>query len=589
MPKLAPAPLRLSRASMIAPAPCRRAVEVLPARTDARLLDMIGTDTALRHGVLPIARVGALTLIGHLGAQVDNDTHRLLESTFGPVTFMKISEPELKARIAAQRGAQMVRSAETHTLARESCRDWSGRRTACVLAALAAGLLVVGTLWPTGLLWLATAWATLTLLAVTGLRTVAALVSVRHARKLGQTWSSRRPQAIPPDRLPTISLLVPLYREREIAGRLVKRLEALEYPRKRLDIALIVEAEDDLTEQALGRADLLDHMQIVRVPKGTLKTKPRAMNYAMNFTRGTILGIYDAEDAPAPDQLLRVAETFSRAAPNVACLQGALDFYNPRQTWLTRCFTIDYATWFRLVLPGLVKMGMMIPLGGTTVFFRRDVLEGLGRWDAHNVTEDADLGVRLARRGYRTEFVRSVTEEEATASIPAWVRQRSRWIKGYAITWAVHMRDPLRLYGELGFRKFLCFQILFLGTLSQFVLAPLLWSFWLVLLGVPHPVTDLAPWSVIITVSALFLLSEVATIGIAALSVATPKHRWLIWWVPMMHLYFPLAAIASWKGYWELITRPFFWDKTAHGQALTPRGATPRARYPGVPLPRHPA
>ena len=201
------------------------------------------------------------------------------------------------------------------------------------------------------------------------------------------------------------------------------------------------------------------------------------MNYGLNFARGSIVGVYDAEDAPEPDQILKVARKFLEVPSDVACLQGVLDFYNAHNTWLTRCFTIDYAIWFRLVLPGLVRLGLPIPLGGTTVFFRRSALEAFGRWDAHNVTEDADLGVRLARRGYRCDFVQSVTEEEATHTVRAWIRQRSRWIKGYAMTWAVHMRDPLSLLGELGPLRFLAIQILFLGTLSQFLLAPLLWSF----------------------------------------------------------------------------------------------------------------
>jgi cellulose synthase/poly-beta-1,6-N-acetylglucosamine synthase-like glycosyltransferase len=207
------------------------------------------------------------------------------------------------------------------------------------------------------------------------------------------------------------------------------------------------------------------------------------------------------------------------------------------------------------------------------------------------VTEDADLGIRLARRGYRVAFVNTVTAEEATASVPAWIRQRSRWIKGYAATWAVHMRDPLRLLGELGPKRFLGLQILFLGTLSQFILAPFLWSFWLVLFGLPHPLMAIAPWPVIVALGGMFLLSEVATLGIAALSVATPKSRWLIKWVPVMHLYFPLAAVASWKGYAELITKPFFWDKTAHGADATPRPAdraAPLPRHPGAIAPRTP-
>ena len=168
-------------------------------------------------------------------------------------------------------------------------------------------------------------------------------------------------------------------------------------------------------------------------------------------------------------------------------------------------------------------------------------------------------------------FIPTVTEEEATATIGAWVRQRSRWIKGYAMTWAVHMRDPLQLLGELGPLRFLAAQALFLGTLSQFVLAPLLWSFWLMVFGFSHPVSGVLPWAAIVLLGTLFFASEVATVAIAALAVATPKHRWLIKWVPVMHFYFPLAAVASWKGFFELVTRPFYWDKTKHGRFPAPQ------------------
>ena len=194
-------------------------------------------------------------------------------------------------------------------------------------------------------------------------------------------------------------------------------------------------------------------------------------------------------------------------------------------------------------------------------------LEAIGRWDAHNVTEDADLGIRLARRGYRCAFVHTTTEEEATATIATWVRQRSRWIKGYALTWAVHMRRPVKLFYDLGAWKFFGFQILFLGTLSIVLLAPLLWSLWLIVLGLDHPIEAMLPASVISAVVVLFLLCEIATLGVAALAVSTPRHRWLLPWIPLLHLYFPLASFASFKSFWELMSCPFYWDKTSHGKA----------------------
>lgn len=362
----------------------------------------------------------------------------------------------------------------------------------------------------------------------------------------------------------------------------MQRLARLDYPEDRLDICLVIEEDDKLTQDTLARAALPRGMRQILVPEGTVRTKPRAMNYALDFCRGSIVGVYDAEDAPAPDQLRRVVARFRDRPPEVACLQGVLDFYNARTNWLSRCFTIDYATWFRIILPGIARMGLVIPLGGTTLFFRRAALDRLGGWDAHNVTEDADLGLRLARHGYRCELIDSVTEEEANCRAVPWIRQRSRWLKGYAMTWISHMRTPRKLLHDLGLLKFAGVQILFLGTLSTFLLAPLVWSFWLLPFGLPHPLAGLVPWWLFVLLGSALLLTEIVNIAAGALAVATPRHRWLIPWVPTMHFYHPLGAIASWKALVEMVVRPFYWDKTAHGiydaERVTPSAPPARRR-----------
>ena len=548
----------------------RIAQAVAPPGLDQGQLARLGVERGLAAGLAPVRRMGALTLVAADRTASDRAPWAEVEARLGPVAVIDTGPGAIGRAIEAGCGDLLAARAARRTPPPLSCRDWSGGRTGLRVAAALALTLAWLALHPASLLIALALWATLTLVALSGLRTVAALVEFRAARRLGQ---GPKPAPAPPvdrRRLPRISLLVPLFQERDMAGHLARQLGRLDYPRDRLDVLMILEAGDRLTEAALAAADLPREVRIIRVPPGQLRTKPRALNYALDFAQGQIIGIYDAEDAPAPDQLLRVAAAFEAAAPDVACIQGVLDFYNASQTWLTRAFTIDYATWFRLVLPGLVKLGLPIPLGGTTVFLRRDVIERIGRWDAHNVTEDADLGLRLARMGYRTAFMPSVTEEEATAHVAPWIRQRSRWIKGYAVTWAVHMRRPLRLWRELGASGFLTVQILFLGTLSQFVLAPLLWSFWVVPFGLPHPVMAVLPLSGVYALAAIFFLSEMVTLAVAALSVATPRHRRLIWWVPIMHLYWPLAAVASWKSFAELVTRPFFWDKTAHGASLDP-------------------
>ncbi|MDB4053579.1 hypothetical protein N9499_06550 [Octadecabacter sp.] len=189
----------------------------------------------------------------------------------------------------------------------------------------------------------------------------------------------------------------------------------------------------------------------------------------------------------------------------------------------------------------------------------------MGGWDAHNVTEDADLGIRLARHGYRTEIIDTGTQEEANAHAWPWVKQRFRWLKGYAITYGVHMRNPLKPWKDLGAWRFFGQQLLFAGTISQFLLAPLLASFWLIMIGVPHPFDGVPTQPVAMTFAVIFLLSEIVGITVSAIAVISAGKRDLVKWTPTLHLYFPLAALAAYKGIFELATKPFYWDKTSHG------------------------
>ena len=419
-------------------------------------------------------------------------------------------------------------------------------------------------------------WAVVTLAATTALKVAAAAATLtkkdRQKRKPAFTGLSLA-------QLPRISILVPLYKETNIAEHLIERLQKLNYPRERLEVILVTESDDLTTKDTLAQVNLPSWMRQLVVPAGRVKTKPRALNYALDHCQGTVVGVYDAEDAPDPDQLLTVAAHFATASPDVACLQGRLDYYNPRENWLSRCFTMEYAAWFRVVLPGLARLGLPVPLGGTTLFFRRAVLLALGGWDAHNVTEDADLGLRLARKGYRTELCDTVTYEEANCRTWPWVKQRSRWLKGYAITYAVHMRNPRALLRDLGPWGFFGVQLLFAGTLSQFLLAPLLWSFWLILFGFGHPLSDSLAHSTILALSIGFFTAEIIGLAVTWLGLVRTNHSHLYAWAPTLHLYFPLGAIAAYKGFYELFGSPFYWDKTTHGVGLTPLKTEPEVAF----------
>jgi len=531
------------------------------SRPDPRLIDSLGPGRCLQLGCLPWAKAGAVTLVA--SAQPDRfEAHRdEIEAALGPVTMAVLAEDDLHAALIGSRRNTLRLMAETCVRASESCRDWDAHRFSRLALAALAGILAFTLAAPLAAFLVLFGIVVLALVLGSALRIAAAVTQMRSTR------SPVRADDLPapPFRQPPISVMVPLYREPDIAPRLVQRLGALTYPRELLDIMLVVEEDDHLTRDALAASNLPRWMRVIPVPDSDLRTKPRALNYAMNYARGRIIGVWDAEDAPAPDQLQRIAERFARAGPDLACLQGVLDYYNPRTNWLSRCFTIEYAAWFRLMLPGLEKLGLVVPLGGTTLFFRREILEDLGGWDAHNVTEDADLGLRLARHGYRTELLDTVTMEEANCRLWPWIKQRSRWLKGYAMTYAVHMRDPATLWRQLGPWRFAGVQVLFLGTLIQFLLAPILWSFWLMLFGLGHPLAAALPGWAAAGVAGIFLAAEVSGLAINLVALRAPRHRFLRIWTPTLHLYFPLAAVAAYKGCWELISSPFYWDKTAHG------------------------
>lgn len=530
---------------------------------DIRLVDRLGAAFCLRHQLVPLRRVGELTLLATARPEEFAAHLPLLTQHFGAVAMVLALPDRLEAGLLACRGAALAQAAETRVPPEESCRGLSGSGPLRLLVFLALILGLFVLLRPDLALWLGLIWAMATLFLSSALKIAAGLAS----GALRGPGAGRLPDLpLPLGALPTVSVLVALYREADIAPRLIRRLGRIEYPQELLDILLVVEAEDSLTRSALARADLPPWMRVVVVPPGQIKTKPRALNYALDQCRGSIIGVYDAEDAPEPQQISRVVAHFHAAGPDLACLQGVLDFYNPTTNWLSRCFTVEYAVWFRLILPGLARLGLPVPLGGTTVFFRRAALEAVGGWDAHNVTEDADLGIRLVRHGYRTEVLASVTAEEACCRALPWVKQRSRWLKGYMMTWVSHMRDPGLLWRQLGPWRFAGFQVLFLCTLSQFLLAPLLWSFWITLFGLSHPVAEALAPAAIIAVVGLFLITEATNLALGLAALRLTRHGFSRFWVPSLHLYFPLGALAAYKALWEALTKPFYWDKTSHGQ-----------------------
>ena len=362
--------------------------------------------------------------------------------------------------------------------------------------------------------------------------------------------------------LPTYTILVPLYREAAVVGRLAAGIASLDYPKSKLDVRLLCEQDDPETIAAVDALDLPPHFKLVVCPDTQPKTKPKACNYGLWQAQGEYVVIYDAEDQPDPQQLKKALLAFRASGPEVVCVQAKLNYFNSRQNALTRWFAAEYAMLFDLTLPGLARMKAPIPLGGTSNHFRRQVLMDVGAWDPHNVTEDADLGIRLHKDGYRTTMIDSTTLEEANSRVGNWIRQRSRWNKGYFITWLVHMRAPLQLARELGPAGFLSFQMM-LGAPFALLLNPLLWA--LTAFTWTHHVDAFD--GLALHDMSLFLL-VIGNLSWVAISVWGVCKRRAFSSVPITLLtfaYWALMSIAAYKALWQLITKPFYWEKTVHG------------------------
>lgn len=548
------------------------------------LAALLPASLCLKYHAVPWIDMAGTILVATSRPHLFEDLRTALGSPAPTILPVISDEHQIQGAITRLYGTELAHKAATRVPAALSCRTWkiAGNTriywAVAVLTALLSALIAAPKLTLTSLILV----AFLTLIMSTTLKVAAFWAQIMY-----KTPEDVRPPAsaqILPYRLPRVSMLVPLLHEKEIATALIARLSKLTYPKSQLEVVLVLEASDHITRQTLARTTLPPWITVIEVPQANqLTTKPRALNYALDFCQGSIIGVWDAEDAPEADQLERIVSRFQEVPQNVACLQGILDYYNASTNWLSRCFTIEYAAWWRVLLPGMSRLGLVLPLGGTTLFFRREALENLCGWDAHNVTEDADLGVRLARAGYVTELVPTVTHEEANCRLWPWVRQRSRWLKGFLITWCVHMRHPGQLLADLGFVRFLGVQTMLFATFCQFALAPLLWSFWLALAGVTHPITETLGEPVLWGMVAVFVLSETINLALSMVAVSGPRHKHLLWWVLTLPLYFPLGALAAMKGLYEFVVSPFFWDKTEHGIAAKGKKATllaPVARPP---------
>jgi cellulose synthase/poly-beta-1,6-N-acetylglucosamine synthase-like glycosyltransferase len=396
--------------------------------------------------------------------------------------------------------------------------------------------------------------------------------------KLAAACTPRAPSSSLPDltdesALPAYTIIAPLYREASVAAELIANLSRLDYPRDRLQVLVMLEADDQETQAVFQGLSLPAFFQVIVAPPGSPKTKPRACNIALERARGELIVIYDAEDAPHPGQLREAAARFATEGPDLACLQAPLRI-EPDRRFLPDQFALEYAVQFEVFLPALARWGLPFPLGGTSNHFRASALREIGGWDPYNVTEDADVGFRLTARGYRLDVIALPTLETAPLSLRAWRPQRARWVKGHMQTLAVHARGPAARNprGLLGL-----VLTLVLSVLSSHLHGPLF--LWVAITVAPallgQPVLLHGPDLVL----AVFGWSCVSIAGVRAQQRAGAAPRML----PLIGavFYWPLQSLAAAQALVQFVVAPFHWDKTPH----EPRAMSPTLGRTGRPLP----
>lgn len=403
-------------------------------------------------------------------------------------------------------------------------------------------------------------------------------IVIKGARHNAQLrFSEEEVAAIDETKLPIYTLLIPVYKEKEVLPHLLRRIQNLDYPKYKLDVRILLEENDPETIELVRAMRLPSYFTPIVVPSSKPQTKPKACNYGLLQAKGEYVVIYDAEDRPEPDQLKKAYLAFQKLPEEYVCIQAKLNYFNSRQNLLTKLFTQEYSMWFELLLVGIMQMDIPIPLGGTSNHFKMGFLKRVGGWDPFNVTEDADLGIRLYKHRYKTAILDSRTWEEANSDVGNWIRQRSRWIKGYMQTFFVHMREPAKFYRQIGFRGMLGYLAMIMGTPLLPLLNPIFWGMmvvWLIFqpawvqMFFPGPIYYISVIQLVLGNFIFMYMNIVGTYYVirdCAIKKNQPFSYGLIRSGLMTPLYWVLMSVAAYKALIQLIVKPHYWEKTNHG------------------------
>lgn len=564
-------------------------VDLVASPPQTELVANLDHEWALSSQWLPYRQNGNVTVI----ATSTPPTEELLSEAremFGPrIEVLATTDWDIQQALQASFRREMLYDAadklsveDPQVSARVALTTWQKVLPALLLAALVIGLLLNVRSTVVVVLFIANISFAISILfkSLASINAPIVRAKQRLAQRKLQRWRTElgvehQEHRIPDSELPVYTILIPAFHEANIIAKLIENIGALDYPRSKLEVLLLLEEDDQETIAAAKAAAPPVNVRILVVPRGNPQTKPRACNYGLAMASGEFVVIYDAEDRPEPDQLRKAIASFREderirrdvdpQARPLVCVQAALNYFNAEHNVLTRMFAVEYSHWFDSMLPGMEGTVIPLPLGGTSNHFRTRELRELGGWDPWNVTEDADLGLRASVRGYRVGIINSTTWEEACSKVPAWIKQRTRWIKGYMVTAAVNMRRPLRFLKRTGLGGAVGMIGLIAGTPMAFLAYPLVLGFTIVTyVGVQFIGLDLPSgllglgWATMILGNALMILVS----GIVSWKRYGPRVAVFALLNPA---YWVLHSIAAWRAAYQMVRTPHVWEKTPHG------------------------
>ncbi|MCF2525131.1 glycosyltransferase family 2 protein [Bradyrhizobium sp. G127] len=526
-----------------------------------------------RHGMLPIRGQHGLVLVSvPRGYTVRRTLRRIAQAPSLRERLRLTSTAHLNEFLEAESGGLLERVAADGLAARfpelsAAPMPVSRGRMMSIARSLArlAGPIVLLTLAPLTVIDVSSVILAIWFLLFTSLRLAGCFSPRKRHPRLPRLHDSQ---------LPVYTVVAALYREASSVAPLMRYIDELDYPREKLDIKFVIEPDDLGTRAAIARLGPMPHVQVIIAPDAGPRTKPKALNCALTFARGTFITVFDAEDRPEPGQLRAALDVFRTHDPDVVCAQASLCIDNTADGWLPRMFTAEYAGQFDVFLQGFSNFEMPLPLGGSSNHFRTCVLREVGGWDPYNVTEDADLGFRLARFKYRSVMFPSTTFEEAPARFGAWLRQRSRWMKGWMQTWSVHMRSPRQLWRDAGAGGFFTLNIIVGGNVLTALAHPLLLGEILVrgvLSAFDSSVSSFFTKPFIELYLATIAAGYLTTVVIGLMGLARRGLLHEAWVLALTPIYWVCLSIAAWRALYQLLKEPYRWEKTEHGLARTSR------------------